>query len=165
MPSIRETRIPSLLVKEAECKKFLEAKETKQSFVYFMAYLQELFIIREGIKITDKSKGQYQNTIFGALKYVYEKYKYETNIEKIERGSVFWCYNTSTIGFRPIYGETGVVFKSIEKLVDEDETLKEENKQALIQIYNEQLAEKKVLPILAQATKETVVKLNKVVNN
>ena len=148
--------IIALHLREAECKKFILEKKPDIAFISFVDYLGHLFSIRENLGKLDKSKKMYDDNIFGALKYLYNKRKHKNDQDALIKSHLFICGSNYPRTYPYCYGESKVIFSDIRKVIESDKYIKDEQKERVLAIYNKHLHNKTVTNIIFQATNETL---------
>lgn len=144
----------ALELNQKECERQIELKDPVNAFIYFMNYLNSLFALRENKELKDSKKGKKDDTIFGALKNIYEAIKHKNDADEVVKINVFIYGRSYPYAYPYNYGKSKIIFGDIDKIADFQR--KSKDKEDMIELHKKHLKGKTVTAIMDMATKETI---------
>lgn len=152
-----EILVKALKKHQDECNKSIEENDSENAFISFMGYLHSLFALRENIGIMDKCKDTRgkADTVFGALKNIYESIKHKTDIDEVRRVNIFVSSKKYPYSYPYRYGPAIILFGEIDKVAEIKEKRDSKKRDKMIELHNKYLKDKSVSKIMQLTTEET----------
>lgn len=130
-----------------------------ESYVEFFNFLYNLFALREGIgkKDVDEITRLKKDSVFGAMKYLYEIYKHTNNNDanKLIKASIFVSSKKYPYSYPYTYGEAFIKYANLpQELINTQN--KQKHKDRFKFLYEKYLNEQFLLDVVEEAKKETL---------